>query len=70
MERHKIYKGLIYTYISIYKRDNMAKKIISLSVEEEIYNEYRKFCEEKGIILSKQFENFMKEELNKNHKKG
>jgi len=46
----------------------MAKKVISLSVEEEIYNEYRKFCEEKGIILSKQFENFMKEELNKNYK--
>ena len=48
----------------------MAKKVISLSVEEEIYDEYRKFCEEKGIILSKQFENFMKEELIKNHKKG
>ena len=43
----------------------MAKKVISLSVEEEIYDEYRKFCEERGIILSKQFENFMKEELNK-----
>ena len=47
----------------------MAKKVISLSVEEEIYDEYRKFCEEKGIILSKQFENFMKEELIKNHKR-
>lgn len=47
----------------------MAKKVISLSVEEEIYDEYRKFCEERGIILSKQFENFMKEELNKNYKK-
>ena len=48
----------------------MAKKVISLSVEEEVYDEYRKFCEERGIILSKQFENFMKEELNKNNKKG
>lgn len=47
----------------------MAKKVISLSVEEVIYDEYRKFCEEKGIILSKQFENFMKEELNKNHRR-
>ena len=46
----------------------MAKKVISLSVEEEVYDEYRKFCEEGGIILSKQFENFMKEELNKNDK--
>jgi len=44
----------------------MAKKTVSLSVEEEVYEEYRKHCEEKGIILSKQFENFMKEELKKN----
>lgn len=47
----------------------MAKKTVSLSVEEEIYEQYRKYCEEKGIILSKQFENFMKEELNKNGKR-
>ena len=47
----------------------MGKKTISLSVDEEIYESYKKYCEEKGIILSKQFENFMKAELNKNHKK-
>ena len=47
----------------------MSKKTISLSVEAEIYGSYKKYCEEKGIILSKQFENFMKEELIKNHKK-
>lgn len=44
----------------------MAKKTVSLSVEEEIYEEYRKYCEQKGIILSKQFENFMKDEIKKN----
>jgi len=44
----------------------MAKKTVSLSVEEEVYEEYRKYCEQKGIILSKQFENFMVEELKKN----
>jgi len=48
----------------------MVKKTISLSVEEEIYEHYRNYCEEKGIILSKQFENFMKEELIKNNKRG
>ena len=47
----------------------MSKKTVSLSVEEEIYESYKRYCEEKGIILSKQFENFMKEELIKNHKK-
>ena len=44
----------------------MAKKTVSLSVEEVVYEEYRNFCEKKGIILSKQFENFMVEELKKN----
>jgi hypothetical protein len=44
----------------------MAKRTVSLSVEEEVYEQYRKYCEQKGIILSKQFENFMVEELKKN----
>lgn len=48
----------------------MAKKTVSLSVEEEVYEEYRKHCEQKGIILSKQFENFMVEELKKEGKKN
>jgi hypothetical protein len=43
---------------------------VSLSVEEEIYEEYRRYCEQKGIILSKQFENFMAEELKKEVKKN
>ena len=46
----------------------MAKKTVSLSVEEKVYEEYRKYCEQKGIILSKQFENFMIEELKKNNR--
>jgi len=45
----------------------MAKRTVSLSVEEGVYEIYRKFCEQKGIILSKQFENFMIEELKKNN---
>ena len=43
----------------------MAKRTVSLSVEEGVYEEYRRYCEQKGIILSKQFENFMVEELKK-----
>ena len=43
----------------------MAKKTVSLSVEEKVYEEYRKYCEQKGIVLSKQFENFMIEKLKK-----
>ena len=45
----------------------MGKKVISLSVDEEVYEKYRAFCEEKGIILSKQFENFIRDELKKNN---
>jgi hypothetical protein len=48
----------------------MAKKTVSLSVEEAVYEEYRKYCEQKGIILSKQFENFMVEELKKEGKRN
>ena len=48
----------------------MAKKTVSLSVEEEVYEEYRKYCEQKGIILSKQFEDFMVEEIKKEGKKN
>ena len=43
----------------------MGKKTISLSVDKETYEQYKKYCEEKGIILSKQFENFIKKELEK-----
>ena len=43
----------------------MANKRITLSVDAEIYEKYREYCEKKGLIISKQIENFMREELNK-----
>jgi hypothetical protein len=43
----------------------MSKKTVALSIEEQVYNKYRAYCEKKGIILSKQVENFMEEELKK-----
>jgi hypothetical protein len=43
----------------------MANKRVTLSVDPEIYGKYKKYCEERGIILSKQFELFMKEEIKK-----
>ena len=45
----------------------MPKKIISLNVDEKVYSSYSKNCREKGLIISKQVENFMKKEL-KNEK--
>lgn len=44
----------------------VAKKTVALSIEEETYNAYKEYCDEKGIILSRQVENFMKKELEAN----
>ncbi len=43
--------------------DLMGKKVISLSIDEDVYEAYRKLCEEKGWIISKQVELFMKGEV-------
>jgi len=43
----------------------MPKKRITLSVDSRIYNRYREYCQEKGIIISKQVEFFLKQELEK-----
>ena len=41
----------------------MAKKIISLNIDQKVHSEYSKRCKEAGIIMSKQVENFMKKRL-------
>ena len=43
----------------------MTNKKVTLSVDVKIYDEYKKYCEEKGIILSNQFELFMKWKIKK-----
>ena len=71
-----VYKGITYFYImentynpiNLYKhkRDlNMTNKGITLLSDSKIYDEHKKYCEEKGTILSKQFELFMKEKIKK-----
>lgn len=44
---------------------NMAKKVVSLSVDDQIYTNYKNICSKKGWILSRQFENFMIDEIKK-----
>ncbi len=41
----------------------MSKKIISLNIDQDIHSKYSKRCREKGMIMSKQVENFMKKRL-------
>ena len=44
----------------------MGRKTVALSLDEDTYDKYKKFCSEKGIIVSKQVEMFIKKELNEN----
>jgi len=36
---------------------------LTLSINKETLKEYKKYCEEEGIIISKQVEKFMKKEV-------
>ncbi len=40
-------------------------KNITLKVNAELYQKFRKYCKEKGLIISRQFEIFMEKELRK-----
>ncbi len=39
------------------------KKKVTLSLENTIYENFQKYCEDKGLMLSRQIELFMKKEL-------
>jgi len=36
---------------------------LTLSINQQIIRQYKKYCKNKGLIISKQIENFMKSEL-------
>jgi len=40
-----------------------GKKKVTLSIDSDIYDSYREYCEENAIMLSKKVELFMKREL-------
>ena len=41
----------------------MGRKTVALSLDEDIYEKYRNYCDKKHIILSRKVEDFMKKEL-------
>jgi len=43
----------------------MGRKTVALSLDQAIYEAYKKYCQERHIILSRKVEDFMKKELNK-----
>ena len=48
----------------------MSRITVALSLNEENYKKYKKYCEEKGIILSRQVDKFIDEELKKAKRKS
>jgi len=45
-----------------------GKRTITLSVDGKTYEDYKRICDQKGWILSKQFENFIIEQIKKEGK--
>ena len=43
----------------------MGRKTVALSLDEDIYQQYKTHCEQRHIILSRKVEEFMKIELHK-----
>ncbi len=43
----------------------MVRKTVALSLDEDIYENYQKYCEKYSIILSRKVEKFMEEALKK-----
>ena len=44
----------------------MANKKVTLSVDEKVYSDFQKFCEENDIMLSKRIERLIKKHLEEN----
>ena len=43
----------------------MNSKNITLRVSSELYEKYRKYCKEKGLLISRQFEIMIEEQMKK-----
>ena len=43
----------------------MESKNITLKVNSEVYHKYREYCKKKGLIVSRQVEIMMEEQLKK-----
>lgn len=48
----------------------MGRKTFALSLDEKIYEKYKKFCEENNMILSRKVETLIKKELEENNERG
>ncbi|MDP3026096.1 MAG: hypothetical protein Q8N63_00160 [Nanoarchaeota archaeon] len=46
----------------------MAQKNVTLSVDEEIYENYKEFCKKNAVALSRSIEMFMEEKMEEKKK--
>jgi len=46
----------------------MQRKSVTLKVDSKLYDNYRTYCKQEGIVVSRQFEKLMEQELKKNGK--
>ena len=46
----------------------MASKNITLKVDEKLYDAYKEYCKKKGLVISRQFEIFVEQQLKKEDK--
>lgn len=57
----------MYSSITIHKQVKlMSNKRITLSVDAEIYEDFKEYCDKEGLIISKQIENYMRAKLDSN----
>jgi hypothetical protein len=57
-----IYK---YTQLTIVEVKIMVRKSVTLSIESEIYDKFKRQCLNEGVVLSKKVEQFMAKETKK-----
>lgn len=48
------------------KMGDNDKKNVTLHLKSNLYNKYSDYCKKEGIVLSRQIEKFIEEELKKN----
>ena len=60
-----MFQGNIYKYLSIFVIlvDKIVSKNITLRVNSELYDKYRELCKKKGLLVSRQFEICMGEQM-------
>jgi hypothetical protein len=47
----------------IHECDNMPSRNVTLSVDSDLYDKYKEHCKKKGLLISRQFEIMIEEQI-------